>query len=36
MGERDERKYLESILNNHTSYQTIIENVQNKLAKKED
>jgi hypothetical protein len=36
MSEKEEKKYLESILSNHTSYQSIIENIQAKLAKKED
>lgn len=36
MGEREEKKYLESILSNHTSYQSVIQNIQNKLAKKEE
>lgn len=36
MSERDEKKYLEALLSNHSSYQTIIDNIQAKLAKKEE
>lgn len=36
MNQREEKGYLESMLKNHESYQTMIDNLRVKLNKKED